>query len=67
MDWIYLIGFAFAQMWGPFIYTIIPILPVALLEWGVYPFAGFLTIPIIPFAEWEINARNWPKADLNNV
>ena len=54
-------------MWGPFIYTLIPILPVALLEWGVYPFAGFLTIPIIPFAEWEINSRSWTKVDLNKV
>ena len=48
-------------MWGPFVYTIIPIIPVALLEWGVYPFAGFLNIHLIPFVEWYVNAQTWGK------
>jgi hypothetical protein len=64
VDWIYLIGFAFAQMWGPFIYTLIPIIPVSLLEWAVYPFAGFLNLPIIPFVEWYTNSLNWGKTPI---
>ena len=39
----------------------IPIIPVAMLEWGVYPFAGFLNIPIVPFVEWYINSLSWGK------
>ena len=55
-DGLYLIGFIVAQMWGPVTYLIISFFPSMILEWCVYPFAGYLDMPHVPFDKWIIEA-----------
>ena len=48
----FLVGFIFTQSWGPVSYFAMPLLPITILEFFVFPFLPYLDVPPIPFEAW---------------
>lgn len=51
-DFILMWIFFFLQKWGCMAYFLMPLVPSAIIEWGIFPFFPYLDVPPLPIAGW---------------